>query len=332
MTRTAFITGITGQDGAYLAELLLERGYRVVGGVRRTSGAGLGRLEQLGIVDDVELVPLELGDQASIRRALGRARPDEVYNLAAQSFVAVSFDLPVATGDITGLGAVRVLEAVRECAPDARLYQASTSEMYGGGDGTVALTETSPFSPRSPYAVAKLYAHHMCANAREGHGMHVSSGILFNHESPLRGAEFVTRKVTRAAARIKLGMQRELRVGNLAARRDWGYAREYVDAMHRMLQQDEPGDYVVATGVSYSVRDLVERAFAAVDLDWNDHVIVDEQLLRPLDVDTLVGDATKAREQLGWQPRTNFAELVELMVAADVELAERELRGDASLA
>ena len=331
MTQTALITGITGQDGAYLAELLLERGYRVVGGVRRTSGNGLERLERLGIDGDVEFVPLDLSDQASIRRALELVRPDEIYNLAAQSFVGVSFDLPVMTGDVTGLGVARMLEAVRECAPGARLYQASSSEMFGGARGGALLNEQSAFAPRSPYAVAKLYAHWMCVTARESQGLHVCSGILFNHESPLRGEEFVTRKVTRAAARIKLGMQTELVVGNLDAQRDWGYAREYVDAMHRMLQHDAPGDWVVATGRAHSVRELIEQAFAAVDLDWRDHVRTDAALLRPLDVDTLVGDAARARDELGWAPSTTFAQLVQLMVEADIELAERELHADGVL-
>jgi GDPmannose 4,6-dehydratase len=325
MTRTALITGITGQDGAYLAELLLERGYRVVGGVRRASTPALERLERLGIEREVELEPLDLTDQPSIRRALQRTRPDEVYNLAAQSFVAASFQLPVMTGDVTGLGAARLIESVVETCPEARVYQASTSEMYGNAP-IAPQDEHTPFAPRSPYAVAKLFAHWTCVNAREAHGLHVSSGILFNHESPLRGTEFVTRKVTRAAARIRCGLQRELRVGNLDARRDWGYAREYVDAMHRMLQQPEPGDYVVATGASHSVGELVQLAFEAVDLDWREHVTVDPALLRPLDVHTLVGDSSKAREQLGWQPRTTFAELVQLMVAADLDLADRELR------
>jgi GDPmannose 4,6-dehydratase len=324
MASTALITGITGQDGAYLAQHLLDLGYRVVGGMRCATGSSLERLERLDIVDDVELVELDLADQHAIRRVLEHVQPHEVYNLAALSNVAASFDQPVQTGDITALGAVRLLEAVRDVVPHARLYQASSSELYGAAT-TSPQHERTPFAPRSPYAAAKLHAHHACAIARDAYGMHVSCGILFNHESPLRGPQFVTRKVTMAAARIRLGLQRELRMGNLDARRDWGYAREYVAAMHLMVQQDEPGDYVVATGTSHSVGDLVASAFAAVDLDWRDHVVVDTQLLRPLDQAEVVGDPSKAAERLGWRARTGFAELVELMVEADLELAEREL-------
>ncbi len=325
MEQTALITGVTGQDGAYLAQLLLERGYRVVGAVRRASTPSIERLERLGIADAVELVAMDLTDQPSIRRTLEQVAPNEIYNLAAQSFVGASFDLPVMTGDVTGLGVARLIEAVVEACPDARVYQASTSEMFGNAP-IAPQDERTPFTPRSPYAVAKLYAHWTCVNAREANGLHVSSGILFNHESPLRGEEFVTRKVTRAAARIKHGLQHELRIGNLDARRDWGHAREYVDAMHRMLQQETPDDYVIATGESHSVGELVEHAFAAVDLDWREHVVVDTELMRPLEVNTLIGDASKARATLGWEPRTTFTELVELMVAADLDLAERERR------
>ncbi len=322
MATTALIIGITGQDGAYLAEHLLGRGYHVVGGARRTSGPRTERLDELGITRDIELVNVDVVDDTSIRRALVATSPAEVYNLAAQSHVGDSFEQAAATGDVTGLGAVRVLDAVRDVAPDARLYQASSSEMYGSTGGV--LDERSSFAPRSPYAAAKAYAHWMARNHREAYGMHVSCGILFNHESPLRGEQFVTRKLTRAAARISVGMQQDVRIGNLAARRDWGYAREYVDAMHRMLQQDEPGDFVVATGISHSVRDLAEAAFAAVDLDWNEHVVVDDDLLRPLDVEALVGDSSRAQEQLGWSHETTFGQLVELMVHADVERSERE--------
>jgi len=317
MSKTALITGITGQDGSYLAQLLLGKGYRVVGGFRRSSMVNVSRLDALGITRQVELVPFDLTDHGNMRRVVERVKPTEVYNLAAQSFVAVSFDQPITTGDITGVSTVRLLEVLREIGGGIRFYQASSSEMFGKVQETPQ-SERTPFYPRSPYAVAKLYAHWMTINYRESYGMHASSGILFNHESPLRGVEFVTRKVTLAAARIKHGLQKKLLLGNLDARRDWGYAKEYVEAMWRMLQQPAADDYVVATGETHSVRELVEAAFSAVDLDWQAHVEVDPRFLRPAEVDLLIGDPTKARTRLGWKPETRFRDLVGLMVEADM--------------
>ncbi|NPV72682.1 MAG: GDP-mannose 4,6-dehydratase [Pelotomaculum sp.] len=318
MSKTALITGITGQDGAYLADFLLKKGYRVFGAYRRTSTINLDRLCYLGIENQVELLPMDLTDQGNIVRVLQKVQPDEVYNLAAQSFVAVSFEQPVTTGEITGLGVTNLLEAIRLVNKEIRFYQASTSEMFGKVQA-VPQNETTPFYPRSPYAAAKLYAHWMTVNYRESYGMYACSGILFNHESPLRGLEFVTRKITYAVARIKHGLERELRLGNLEAKRDWGYAPEYVEAMWLMLQQDEPDDYVIATGETHSVREFVEEAFACVNLDWRDYVVVDPAFYRPAEVDLLVGDPSKAREKLGWQPRTTFKDLVRLMVKADLE-------------
>ncbi len=325
MNKTALITGITGQDGAYLAELLLGRGYRVVGAFRRASTVNTARLDALGITKSVELVPFDLTDHGNMRRVIDAVAPEEVYNLAAQSFVGVSFEQPVTTGEITGVGAVRLLEAIREANPEIRFYQASTSEMFGKARETPQ-SETTPFHPRSPYAASKLYAHWTTVNYREAYGMHASSGILFNHESQLRGAEFVTRKISLAAARIKYGLQKELKLGNLDARRDWGYAREYVEAMWLMLQQPEPGDYVVATGETHSVREFVEVTFEVAGLDWERYVVIDPTFLRPAEVDLLMGDPTKAKENLGWEPRTTFGELVALMVEADLRRAAFEAR------
>ncbi|SMB98236.1 GDPmannose 4,6-dehydratase [Thermanaeromonas toyohensis ToBE] len=318
MAKTALITGITGQDGAYLAQFLLEKGYRVWGAFRRSSTVNLERLEYLGIRDKVELVPLDLLDLGNIIRVLEKVQPDEVYNLAAQSFVAVSFEQPVVTGEITGLGAARMLEAVRIVNPQIKFYQASSSEMFGKVQA-VPQNENTPFYPRSPYAAAKLYAHWMTVNYREAYGIFACSGILFNHESPLRGLEFVTRKITYTVAQIKHGLARELRLGNLEARRDWGYAPEYVEAMWLMLQQDEPDDYVIATGETHSVKEFAQEAFACVGLDWRDYVVEDPAFYRPADVELLVGDATKAQQKLGWRPRTTFKELVRLMVEADLK-------------
>ncbi len=322
---TALITGTTGQDGAYLAQLLLNKGYRVVGAFRRASTVNTSRLDALGITQDVELVPFDLTDHGNMRRTFDRIEPDEVYNLAAQSFVGVSFDQPITTGDITGVGAVRLLEVIREVNPAIRFYQASTSEMFGKAQ-TVPQNEETPFYPRSPYAAAKLYAHWMTVNYREAHGMHASSGILFNHEGPLRGVEFVTRKITLAAARIKHGLQDQLKLGNLDAKRDWGYAKEYVEAMWLMLQQSEPEDYVIATGETHSVREFVEAAFEAADLNWERYVVTDPAFARPAEVDLLLGDPSKAREKLGWTPKTTFKELVSLMVEADLRRAAFEAR------
>lgn len=322
---TALITGITGQDGAYLAELLLRKGYRVVGAFRRASTVNTARLDALGITDDVELVPFDLTDHGNMRRVLDRIEPEEVYNLAAQSFVGVSFEQPITTGDITGVGAVRLLEVIREVRPEIRFYQASTSEMFGKAR-EVPQNEMTPFHPRSPYAASKLYAHWMTVNYREAYGMHASSGILFNHESPLRGAEFVTRKITLAAARIKHGLQRELKLGNLEAKRDWGYAKEYVEAMWTMLQRPDPGDYVISTGETHSVREFVEAAFEAVELDWERYVVTDPAFVRPAEVDLLLGDSSKAERDLGWKPEVTFKDLVSLMVEADLKRAAFEAR------
>ena len=322
---TALITGITGQDGAYLATLLLSKGYRVVGAFRRASTVNTARLDALGIAQELELVPFDLTDHGNMRRVIENVSPDEIYNLAAQSFVGVSFEQPVTTGEITGVGAMRLLEAIREENPGIRFYQASTSEMFGKAR-EVSQNETTPFHPRSPYAISKLYAHWSTVNYREAYGMHASSGILFNHESPLRGVEFVTRKISRGAARIKHGLQTELRLGNLDARRDWGYAGEYVEAMWLMLQQPEPGDYVVATGEAHSVREFVEAAFEVAGLAWEKYVVTDPAFLRPAEVDSLLGDPSKVREKLGWAPRTSFKELVALMVEADLRRAAFEVR------
>jgi len=325
MTKTALITGITGQDGAYLARLLLSKGYKVYGAFRRSSVLNLERLDYLGIRDYVELVPLDLLDTGNIIRVLQKTQPDEVYNLAAQSFVAVSFEQPVVTGEITGLGAVRVLEAIRTVNPKIKFYQASSSEMFGKVQA-VPQSEKTPFYPRSPYAAAKLYAHWMTVNYRESYGIFACSGILFNHESELRGLEFVTRKITDAVARVKHGLQKELRLGNLEAKRDWGYAPEYVEAMWLMLQQPEPDDYVIATGETHSVREFAEEAFACAGLDWRDYVVEDPALKRPADVELLVGDASKARQKLGWRPRTTFKELVRIMVEADLKRVAAQCR------
>jgi len=312
---TALITGITGQDGSYLAELLLEKGYRVVGVVRRSSTLPYERIAHL--VDRIELVSADLLDQTSLTDAVGDVKPDEIYNLAAQSFVQTSFSQPVLTGEFTALGVTRVLEAMKKAAPRARFYQASSSEMFGKVVETPQ-RETTPLYPRSPYGVAKVYGHWITVNYRESFSLFAVSGILFNHESPRRGLEFVTRKVTDAVARIKLGLQQELRLGNLEARRDWGFAGDYVDAMWRMLQQDEPDDYVISTGQTWSVRQLCEQAFAVVGLDYQDYVVQDPRFFRPAEVDLLVGDPAKARQKLGWEPRVSFAELVRMMVEADM--------------
>ena len=313
--RTALVTGITGQDGSYLAELLLAKGYRVVGVVRRSSTTHYERIGHL--LDRVELVSADLLDQHSLVEAVAHARPDEVYNLAAQSFVQTSWGQPVLTGEFTALGVTRMLEAVRKAAPGARFYQASSSEMFGKVVETPQ-RESTPFYPRSPYGVAKVYGHWITVNYRESYGLYACSGILFNHESPRRGLEFVTRKISDGAARIKLGLQRELRLGNLDARRDWGFAGDYVDAMWRMLQRDEPADYVVGTGETFSVRDFCEAAFGALDLDYREFVVQDPAFFRPAEVDLLVADPTLARDELGWTPTVGFRSLVEMMVEADL--------------
>ncbi|HKE02077.1 MAG TPA: GDP-mannose 4,6-dehydratase [Planctomycetota bacterium] len=318
--KTALVTGITGQDGSYLAELLLEKGYRVAGLLRRSSTVPFERIHHLR--DRIELIHGDLLDPSSLHRAIESTRPDEVYNLAAQSFVPTSWTEPVLTAEFTAVGVTRLLEAIRQVDPKIRFYQASSSEMFGKVR-EVPQIETTSFYPRSPYGVAKTYAHWITVNYRESYGLHASSGILFNHESPRRGLEFVTRKVTDAAARISVGAAREVRLGNLQAKRDWGYAGDYVEAMWLMLQQSTPDDYVVATGETHSVQELCEIAFARVGLDWKKHVVVDPKFLRPAEVDLLVGNPEKARRAFGWKPKTTFRELIELMVDADVQRAKR---------
>lgn len=311
----ALITGVTGQDGSYLAEFLLDKGYDVIGMVRRTSTINFHRIAH--IQDRIELVPGDLGDQISLIRILEEYRPDEVYNLAAQSFVQTSWNQPVFTGDVTALGVTRLLDAVRIVDPRIRVYQASSSEMFGKVL-EVPQRETTPFYPRSPYGVAKVYGHWITINYRESYNMHANSGILFNHESPRRGLEFVTRKISHHVARIKLGLTDELRLGNLDSRRDWGFAGDYVQAMWLMLQRDLPGDYVIATGETHSVEQFLDLAFGHVDLDWHDYVVQDERFMRPAEVDLLVGDAAKAGRDLGWEPMIAFPQLVEMMVDADL--------------
>jgi GDPmannose 4,6-dehydratase len=316
MDQTALITGITGQDGSYLAEFLLEKGYRVVGMTRRSSTDSMERIEHLG--DRIELLQGDVLDQASLVAAIQAAKPMEVYNLAAMSFVPTSWNQPVLTGEFTGLGVTRMLEAIRQVDTSIKFYQASSSEMFGKVR-EVPQTELTPFHPRSPYGVAKAYGHFLTVNYRESFGIFAVSGILFNHESPRRGLEFVTRKVTDGAARISLGMAKELRMGNLDSRRDWGYAGDYVRAMWAMLQQPIPCDYVIATGTDHSVRDLCRLAFERVGLDYEKYIVVDEKLLRPAEVDQLLGDSTKARQELGWEPTVGFEELIHMMVDADME-------------
>ena len=312
----ALITGITGQDGSYLAEFLLAKGYEVYGVVRRTSHHSYERIDHL--IPRVQIVAADLLDQHSLTMVMQEVQPDEVYNLAAQSFVPTSFTQPVLTGEFTALGVTRILEAVRLAAPKARFYQASSSEMFGKVQETPQ-HEGTPFYPRSPYGVAKLYGHWITVNYRESYGLYAVSGILFNHESPRRGIEFVTRKVTDGVARIALGLATELRMGNLEARRDWGFAGDYVDAMWRMLQQDQPDDYVIGTGQTHSVEDLVRVAFERVGLDWRKYVTIDPRFYRPAEVDLLLADPRKAKDQLGWSPTVSFEGLVHMMVDADLE-------------
>jgi GDPmannose 4,6-dehydratase len=312
----ALITGITGQDGSYLAELLLAKGYEVFGVVRRTSYHSYERIEHL--LDRIRIIPADLLDQHSLTVALKETEPDEVYNLAAQSYVPTSWSQPVLTGEFTALGVTRILEAVRLVWPRARFYQASSSEMFGRAMETPQ-RESTPFYPRSPYGVAKVYGHYITVNYRESYGLYAVSGILFNHESPRRGLEFVTRKVTDAVARIKRGKATELRLGNLDSRRDWGFAGDYVEAMWRMLQQPEPRDYVIGTGRTHTVRELVELAFSHAGLDWQKHVVLDPQLIRPAEVDVLLADPARAAQELGWRPTVDFGGLVRMMVDADLK-------------
>ncbi len=323
MPGTAFITGITGQDGAYLAELLLEKGYQVHGMMRRSSTDTLERLSDF--VDDITIHQGDLLDQLSLVRLLDEIEPTEVYNLAAQSFVPTSWSQPILTGETTGLGVTRVLEAIRQVNPQIRMYQASSSEMFGKVQETPQ-TESTPFYPRSPYGVAKVYGYWITINYRESYDLFASNGILFNHESPLRGLEFVTRKITDGVARIKLGVQDQLLLGNLEARRDWGFAGDFVNAMWLMLQADTPGDFVVATGEQHSVREFCEIAFGTVGLNLEDYVGVDPRFYRPAEVETLLGDPSKARTELGWEPQVTFEQLVTMMVEEDLHRIEREIK------
>jgi GDPmannose 4,6-dehydratase len=328
MAKTALITGITGQDGSFLTELLLAKGYDVYGIIRRSSSFNTDRIDHL--YEDphekgtrLRLLYGDLNDSSSLNTILRHVQPDEIYNLGAQSHVRVSFDIPEYTGEVTGLGTVRLLEAIREAGIQPRFYQASSSELYGKVVETPQ-TETTPFHPRSPYACAKAYAYHITVNYRESYGMFACNGILFNHESERRGETFVSRKICRAATRIKLGLQEKLYMGNLEARRDWGYAKDYVEAMWIMLNADEPDDYVIATGETHSVREFIERAFGYLDLDWQRHVEIDPRYFRPAEVDLLLGDAGKARRKLGWEPKVTFDQLVKLMVDHDLKLAKAE--------
>lgn len=325
--KTALITGVTGQDGAYLAKFLLEKGYKVHGTYRRLSTPNFWRLQYLEILDSIKLIPADLIDGSSIVEAVKISEPDEIYHLAAQSFVGASFEQPIGTGEITGLGTIRILEAIRQFNPQIKFYQASTSELYGEGH-TSSLSEDSMFQPSSPYAAAKLYGFWLTKIYREGYDFFGCNGILFNHESPLRGLEFVTRKITNTVAKIALGIEKELHLGNLEAKRDWGYAPEYVESMWLMLQQKEPDDYVIATNESHSVKEFAEKAFAAAGLDWQKHVKIDKRFLRPLDVNYLQGDYEKSKRKLGWQPKVKFNELVEIMVKEDLRRWERWQAGE----
>jgi GDPmannose 4,6-dehydratase len=327
MTKCAVITGITGQDGAYLSRLLLGKGYRVIGFTPRRGSDTLWRLRELGVLDSIEFAYGDVTDMSSVLRVVEKTQPDEIYNLAAQSFVAVSWDEPAHTGDVNAIGVANVLEAIRQRAPKSRFYQASTSEMFGKIQAE-RQSESTPFYPRSPYGVAKLFGHWITVNYRESFGLHASSGILFNHESPLRGIEFVTRKVTDGAARIKLGLAKELRLGNIDAQRDWGYAGDYVEAMWLMLQQETADDYVIATGVTTTVREMCRVAFAHLGLDASRHVLVDPALFRPAEVDVLLGDASKARERLGWQAKKTVQEVIVEMVDRDMERLGARTGGD----
>jgi GDPmannose 4,6-dehydratase len=318
----ALITGITGQDGSYLADFLLEKGYEVYGMVRRSSTENFERIAH--IKDKVTLIQGDLLDELSLIKMMEKVQPDEIYNLAAMSFVPTSWDQPILTGEFTGIGVTRMLEAMKRTCPKAKFYQASSSEMYGKVQ-EMPQTEKTPFYPRSPYGVSKVYGHYITVNYRESYNLFASSGILFNHESPRRGLEFVTRKVTDAAVRIKLGLQKELRMGNLDAKRDWGFAGDYVKAMWMMLQQDEPDDFVISTGVAHSVQDLVEIAFSHVDLNWEDHVVMDPEFIRPAEVEHLLGDYTKAKESLGWEPEVSFEEMTKMMVESDLEHVKKQM-------
>jgi len=327
MGKRALITGVTGQDGAYLAKFLMEKGYEIFGTYRRLSTPNFWRLQYLSIFDKVNLIPADLVDAASIVEAIKLSEPDEIYHLAAQSFVGASFEQPVGAGEITGLGVTRILEAIRQVNPKIKVYQASTSELYGRGNIEPQKEDTT-FRPASPYAAAKLYGYWLTRIYREGYGIFACNGILFNHESPLRGLEFVTRKISNAVAKIALGLESELRLGNIEAMRDWGYAPEYVESMWLMLQQPEPDDYVAATNEAHSVKEFAEQAFNLVNLDWHKYVKVDDRFLRPLDTNFLQGDYSKAKEKLGWQPKVKFEQLVSIMVKEDLNRWERWQKGE----
>lgn len=327
MTKSALITGITGQDGAYLAKYLLDKGYEVFGTYRRLSTPNFWRLQFLDIFEKVHLIPADLVDAGSMVEAVKISEPEEIYHLAAQSFVGASFEQPIGTGNITGLGVARILETVRQINPGIKFYQASTSELYGRGHSS-SLTEGSPFQPASPYSAAKLYGYWLTRQYRDGYHIFACNGILFNHESPLRGLEFVTRKIANAVAKIALGIEKELRLGNLEAKRDWGYAPDYIESMWLMLQQKEPADYVIATNEAHSVQEFVEKAFDVAGLDMHDYIKVDKRFLRPLDVNFLQGDYSKAKEKLGWEPKVRFDELVKIMVKEDMSRWERWLNGE----
>ena len=326
-TKKAIITGITGQDGAYLAQLLLSKGYKVYGTYRRLSTPNFWRLQYLGIFDDVILLPCDLIDSSSILETIKQVEPDEVYNLAAQSFVGTSFEQPLASAQISGMGVVRLLEVVRAIVPEAKFYQASTSELYGINEYDKQ-NEVTPFEPSSPYSAAKLYAHHMIKIYREGYNLFACNGILFNHESPLRGLEFVTRKITNSLAKIKLGLIDKIELGNIESSRDWGYAPEYVEAMWLILQQDEPDDYVVSTGETHTVKDFIINAFSVLELRWEDYVVQESKFYRPLDVNRLKGDSAKARKKFNWNPKIKFEKLVKIMVEEDYERWRRWEKGE----
>ena len=325
--KTALITGITGQDGAYLTQFLLDKGYEVYGTYRRLSTPNFWRLQYLDVFEGINLIPADLVDAGSMVEAVEISEADEIYHLAAQSFVGASFEQPIGSGEITGLGVTRVLEAIRQINPEIKFYQASTSELYGKGHSS-SLTENTPFQPSSPYAAAKLYGYWLTRLYREGYNVFACNGILFNHESPLRGLEFVTRKISNAVAKISLGIEKELRLGNLEAKRDWGYAPDYVESMWLILQQKEPDDYVIATNEAHSVREFAEKAFDIVGLDWHEYVKVDKRFLRPLDVNYLQGDYAKAKNKLGWYPKVKFDELMKIMVKEDVSRWERWQSGE----
>ena len=325
--KKALITGITGQDGAYLAQFLLDKGYEVYGTYRRLSTPNFWRLQYLDIFEKINLIPADLVDAGSMVEAVKISEPDEIYHLAAQSFVGASFEQPIGTGEVTGLGVTRILEAIRQINPEIRLYQASTSELYGRGHAS-SLTENSPFQPSSPYAAAKLYGYWLTKQYREGYNIFAGNGILFNHESPLRGLEFVTRKISNAVAKVALGIEKELHLGNLEAKRDWGYAPDYVKSMWLILQQKEPDDYVIATNEAHSIKEFAEKAFDIVGLDWQEYVKVDKRFLRPLDVNFLQGDYSKAKKKLGWEPEVKFNVLVKIMMKEDLSRWERWQSGE----